>query len=396
MKTGGITLRNRLLALFLALLMILPVSSLAGAQDFDFRSAASLLMDAGSGQVLYESNAHERLYPASVTKIMTMILAMEALESGKVKLDDMVQVSHRAASMGGSQIFLSPGDAITFEEMMIGIGVGSANDGAVALAEHLAGSVEAFVDMMNEKAAQLGMENTHFANPHGLHDENHYTTAYDIALMSRELLKHPKIHDWLTIWMDEEFLKGKIKKSDGVFLSNSNNLVRFYSGCDGLKTGFTNEAGNCVSATARRGDTRFIAVVMKAPGRPVLFEEARELLDWGFANFTGVPVVRKGEVLGRATVDKGLWETVDLVAAEDLSLLLKKGTDQETRQVLNIPERLPAPLAAGQVAGTLEVMSRDGEVLGRVDLVAAEDVPRANLLTFFRRAVNFWLCFGRQ
>lgn len=375
--------------------MMLPVSSVAFAQDFDFQSAAALLMDAGSGQVLYEYNAHERLYPASVTKIMTMILAMEALESGKVKLDDMVQVSHRAASMGGSQIFLSPGDAITFEEMMIGIGVGSANDGAVALAEHLAGSVEAFVDMMNEKAAQLGMENTHFANPHGLHDENHYTTAYDIALMSRELLRHPKIHDWLTIWMDEEFLKGKIRKSDGVYLSNSNSLIRTYSGCDGLKTGFTREAGNCVSATAKRGDTRLIAVIMKAPGRPVLFEEASKLLDWGFANFTGVPVVKKGEVLGRAKVEKGLLEAVDLVAAEDLSLIVRKGADQETEQVLDIPGRLPAPLSAGQAAGTLKVLSKDGEVLGQVAVVAVQDVPRAGFFTFLRRIIHQWARFGR-
>lgn len=388
--------KNRVLSLSLSILLLLSLASPAAAQpEFNFQSGAMLLMDTGSGQILYEDNIHEKMYPASVTKIMTMLLAMEALQEGRATLQDMVPVSERAASMGGSQIFLSAGDRISFEDLMIGIGVGSANDGAVAMAEFLAGTVEAFADEMNENAISLGMQNTHFVNPHGLHDENHYSTTYDIALMSLELLRHPKIHEWLTIWMDEEFLKDKIKKSEGIFLSNSNRLVRFYDGGDGLKTGYTQEAGNCVSATAKRDETRLLAVVMFAPGRTVLFDEARKLLDWGFASFRSLPLIKKGDVLGSVRVDKGELEEVTLIAAEDLSLLLKKGESQEVKQELSLPNRVAAPLLAANEVGFLVVNSSEGEELGRVGIVPAVDVPRANMLTFFKRLTTYWFRFGR-
>ncbi len=379
----------------LALALILAPPAALLAQEFNFQSEAQLLMDAGSGGILYENNIHKKLYPASVTKIMTMLLAMEALEAGKVALTEMIPVSERASGMGGSQLFLSPGDRISFEDLMIGIGVGSANDGAIAMAEFLAGSVEAFVDQMNEKAAALGMANTNFVNPHGLHDGNHYTTAYDIALMSLELLKYPKIHQWLTIWMDEQFLKDKIRKSGGVYLSNSNRLVRYYEGGDGLKTGFTAEAGNCIAGTAKRGHTRLLTVIMKAPGRTALFDEARTLLDWGFANFTSVPVVKKGEVVGSVAVDKGSLEKVDLLAARDFSLLVKKGKkQQEPERVLEVPRRLPAPFTAADTVGFLVVKSKEGEELGRVSLVPATGVKQASVAVFFRRMVHRWLRLG--
>ncbi len=387
-------LNKRFVTILLTILLTLSVMP-AYAQDFSFQSKAVLLMDTGSRQILYESNANERLYPASVTKIMTMLLAMEALNEGKVKLEDMIPISEKAASLGGSQIFLSPGDRIPFQDLMIGIGVGSANDGSVAMAEFISGSVESFVELMNEKAAELGMVNTNFVNPHGLHDENHYTTAYDISLMSLELMRYPKIHEWLTIWMNEEFLKDKIKKSEGVYLSNANRLVRYYDGADGLKTGFTNEAGNCVSATAKRGDTRFLAVVLGAPGRPALFDEARELLDWGFANYRSVSIVKRGDILGAVRVDKGKQEAVNLVAAQDLSLLLKKGAKDDVTQEVIIPKRAHAPLNVRDEVGSLVVTSPEGEELGRVALVPAEEVPRGNFITYFRRFAEFWLKFGR-
>ena len=380
------------LVVFLLVMTAVPVQ----AVEFNFQSEAQLLMDVGSKQILYEHNAHEKLYPASVTKIMTMLLAMEALEAGKVALTDMIPISEKAAAHGGSQIFLSPGDRVSFEDLMIGIGVGSANDGAWAMAEYLAGSAEAFVEQMNAKAKALGMKNTNFVNPHGLHDENHYTTAYDIALMSLELMRYPKIHEWLSIWMDEEFLKGKIKKEDGVFLSNSNNLVRFYEGADGLKTGFTDQAGNCISATAKRGDTRLLAVIMKAPGRPALFAEARQLLDWGFANFQSIPIVKKGEVLGKVAVDKGKMTEVNVLAADDLALLVPKGAGQDLTEEINLAERLPAPLSTGQNIGSLVVKGKNGEELGSVALVPAADVEQANFITFFKRYVNAWLRFGKR
>jgi len=387
---------RRMLLVLIVLTLSTGFPATLQAREFNFQSTAQLLKDAGSGRIIYENNSRERLYPASVTKIMTMLLAMEALESGKVTLTDMVPVSERAAGMGGSQLFLSPGDRVSFEDLMIGIGVGSANDGSVAIAEYLAGSVEAFVSQMNQKAAALGMTGTNFINPNGLHHELHYTTAYDIALMSRQLLQHPKIHQWLTLWMDENFLKGRIKKSEGVFLSNSNNLIRFYDGADGLKTGFTSEAGNCVSGTARRGDTRLIVVIMNAPGRTVLFADAKKLLDWGFANFAGVPIAKKGEVVGTVPVEKGNQERVNLVAARDFALLQPKGQKgKELEQRLEIPQRLAAPFTAGDEVGSLVVKSADGEELGRVSLLTESDVRRATISDFFRRLLYRWLRFGR-
>ena len=386
-------MNKKLLMLMLALALSLLNFSVAFAVEFDFQSSAQLLIDVNSRQILYENNAHEKLYPASVTKIMTMLLAMEALESGKVALTDMVPISEAAAAHGGSQLFLSPGDKVSFKDLMIGIGVGSANDGAWAMAEYLAGSVDAFVEQMNAKARELGMKNTNFVNPHGLHDENHYTTAYDISLMSLELLKYPQIHEWLTIWMDQEFLKGKIKKEEGVYLSNSNRLIRYYDGCDGLKTGFTNEAGNCISATAKRGDTRLLAVIMKAPGLSSLFDEARVLLNWGFANYESIPIVKGGETLGKLVVDKGEKNQVEVVAKEDFALLLQKGAEKEFEKELELPPRLAAPLAVTDEVGKLIIKSSSGEGLGSLPLVPASDVPRAKLLTFLQRYLKQWLKF---
>lgn len=388
-------LKKMLLMFVLSFLIVLFAAANTVALDFNFASKAQLLMDVESGQILYENNIHEKLYPASVTKIMTMLLAMEALEEGRVKLDDLITVSEKAAGLGGSQLFLAPGDRISFEEMMIGIGVGSANDASWAMAEFLTGSAEVFVAQMNEKAQELGMINTNFVNPHGLHDENHYSTASDIALMSLELLRYPKIHEWITIWYDEEFLQGKIRKREGVYLSNSNQIIRYYAGGDGLKTGFTREAGNCVSGTASRDGTRFLAVILGAPGRPALFAEARMLLDYGFANWRSLPITKKGEVLGRVKVEKGSVEEIEFMAKESYALLVRKGKKDDVVYEVIIPERLTAPLQATTQIGTLRVKSAEGEELGQVALVPVADVQRANIITFFRRFVGQWLRFGR-
>jgi D-alanyl-D-alanine carboxypeptidase (penicillin-binding protein 5/6) len=367
----------------------------ADAPEFAFQAKAALLMDTGSRQLLYAENIHERVYPASITKIMTMLLAMEALAAGKVNLQEMVNVSEEAARLGGTQLFLAPGDRVSLQDLLIGAGVGSANDAAVALAEHLSGTVEAFVMEMNRKAAALGMINSHFVNPHGLHDDNHYTTAYDIALMSLELMRHPQIHEWLTIWMDEQFLKGKIRKEGGVYLSNSNRLIRYYQGADGLKTGYTAPAGSCVAATAKRGETRLLAVMMGAPERAVLFDQTRKLLDYGFANYVSLPVVHKGQVVASLTVDKGQQERVELVAADNLALLLRKGEKAAFNRKITVPERMPAPLTAGREVGYLLAEGKDGTELGRVALVPARDVARASYLDFLRRFLERWIRFGR-
>ena len=211
--------------------------------EFDFEADAALLMEVHSGEIIWEMNSREQLYPASLTKIMSLLLVLEKLEQNQVTLQDEVLISARASSMGGSELFLSEGDVVTLENLLIGMAVGSANDAAIAVAEHVGGSVEGFVEMMNEKARALGMTGTHFCNPHGLHNPDHYSTAYDIMLMSLALLEYPRIHEWATIWMDEHFLKDKIRSGE-VYLSNTNRMVRSYQGCDGLKTGFTREAGN--------------------------------------------------------------------------------------------------------------------------------------------------------
>lgn len=360
---------------------------------FELEAEGALLMDPGSGRILAEKNIHEKFYPASITKVMTMLLAMEAVEDGRVSLDDEVVISEEAASLGGSQIFLSPGDVVSLENLLIGVGVGSGNDASVAVAEHCGNTLEGFVEKMNERALELGMKNTRFQNPHGLHDENHYTTPYDIALMSRELLRHPRIHQWLTIWMDEKFLEGQIRSGE-VYLSNSNKLVRYYHGADGLKTGYTQEARHCIAATAMRENTRFLAVIMDAPSSDTRFDEARKLLDYGFASFESLPVVKAGEELGKVRVDKGRDVLVGLVAAEDFSLLVEKGTQPEIKQEFKIIENVSAPLPLGEPLGVLQVC-RDGEPAGTVDLLAAEEVPRAGFAGLLARVLATWVKFGR-
>jgi serine-type D-Ala-D-Ala carboxypeptidase (penicillin-binding protein 5/6) len=360
---------------------------------FELETEGAILMDAGSGKIILEKNMHQRYYPASVTKIMTMLLAMEGIKEGRISLDDEVVVSDNAANMGGSQIFLSPGDVVSLENMLIGVGVGSGNDAAVAVAEHCYGSLETFVQKMNEKAQCLGMDNTHFTNPHGLHDEDHYTTAHDVALMSRELLKHPQIHTWLTIWMDENFLEGQIR-SGKVYLSNSNKLVRTYHGVDGFKTGYTDEAKHCISATAKKEDTRFVAVILAAPSSDIRFTEAKKLLDYGFANFISLPVAKAGEEIAKVRVEKGKQVMLSALVAEDFSILSEKGSPGELRKETEMHQDLLAPVEKGEPLGLLKVYQGD-ELVGTTELTAAESVPRANVLDLLGRILTHWLRFGK-
>lgn len=377
------------LNLFVFILSV-PVRAQEGQLDLDAESVVLVEMD--TGKIVYEKDASVRLYPASVTKIMTVLLTMQALEEGKVSLQDRVYVSQRASGMGGSQIFLSEGDEVSLEDLLIGILVGSGNDAAMAVAEHVAGSVEGFVELMNEKARELNMQNTSFTNPHGLHDDGHFSSAYDISIMSRELLSYPKIYEWTTIWMDEHFLEGQIKAGK-VYLSNSNRLVRFYQGCDGLKTGYTSEAQHNISATALRGDTRFIAVVLKSPTRDRLFADARTLLDFGFSHFQTVPVARANDLMGTLPVDKGKYMWTDIVAGASLSLLVPRGEKVEYEKEIVMPYRLSSPLKKGEKVG--ELIARWQGEEARVDLVAAEEVPRASYFTLVGRLYARWVQFGR-
>ena len=339
--------------------------------DLGLNAKSAILMEDSTGKVLYESNPDERVPIASVTKVMTMLLIMEAVDSGKITLDDMVTVSENAMSYGGSTMFLEAGEQLTVNDMMKGIAVASANDGCVAMAEHLEGSESAFVDMMNAKAQELGMENTHFMNTNGLDEDNHYSSARDVAIMSRELIKHKTIFNYTSIWMDT--LRG------GKFqLANTNKLIRFYEGANGLKTGSTSKALCCLSATAKRNDMQLIAVVLGAPTSAERFSSAKSLLDYGFANYAVNTQVTAGDEIERVHVEKGVDNEVSVVAADTYSTLVKKGQEDNVTKEIILDEQITAPLEAGEKLGTMKI-SRDGETLAEIDLNAANAVEKKGI-----------------
>ncbi len=342
-----------------------------GNTDLGLNAKSAILMEESTGNILYESNPDERLPIASVTKVMTMLLIMEAVDSGKISLDDMVTVSENAMSYGGSTMFLETGEQLTVNDMLKGIAVASANDGCVAMAEHLAGSESAFVDMMNEKAKELGMENTHFMNTNGLDEEDHYSSARDVAIMSRELMKHETIFNYTSIWMDT--LRG------GKFqLANTNKLIRFYDGANGLKTGSTSKALCCLSAAAKRNDMQLIAVVLGAPTSAERFASAKSLLDYGFANYAVNTQITAGDEVQKIAVEKGVDKEVGVVAGDSCSTLVKKGQEDNITKEIKIDETITAPIEAGQKIGTMTI-SRDGEVIADVDLNASSAVEKKGI-----------------
>lgn len=342
-----------------------------GNTDLGLNAKSAILMEEATGNILYESNPDERLPIASVTKVMTMLLIMEAVDSGKISLDDMVTVSENAMSYGGSTMFLETGEQLTVNDMLKGIAVASANDGCVAMAEHLAGSESAFVDMMNEKAKELGMENTHFMNTNGLDEDDHYSTARDVAIMSRELMKHETIFNYTSIWMDT--LRG------GKFqLANTNKLIRFYDGANGLKTGSTSKALCCLSAAAKRNDMQLIAVVLGAPTSAERFASAKSLLDYGFANYAVNTQITAGDEVQKIAVEKGVDKEVGVVAGDSCSTLVKKGQEDNITKEIKIDETITAPIEAGQKIGTMTI-SRDGEVIADIDLNASSAVEKKGI-----------------
>lgn len=342
-----------------------------GNTDLGLNAKSAILMEESTGNILYESNPDERLPIASVTKVMTMLLIMEAVDSGKISLDDMVTVSENAMSYGGSTMFLETGEQLTVNDMLKGIAVASANDGCVAMAEHLAGSESAFVDMMNEKAKGLGMENTHFMNTNGLDEDDHYSSARDVAIMSRELMKHETIFNYTSIWMDT--LRG------GKFqLANTNKLIRFYDGANGLKTGSTSKALCCLSAAAKRNDMQLIAVVLGAPTSAERFASAKSLLDYGFANYAVNTQITAGDEVQKIAVEKGVEKEVGVVAGDSCSTLVKKGQEDNITKEIKIDETITAPIEAGQKIGTMTI-SRDGEVIADIDLNASSAVEKKGI-----------------
>ena len=368
-----------LLALCMVLVCITPVS----AANLEVAGKSALLMDMATGTILYEQNSHEKLPPASVTKVMTMLLIMEAIDSGKIGWDDTVTVSETAAAKGGSQIYLKVGETMSVSDMLKSVAVSSANDCACALAEHIAGSESAFVEKMNIRVGQLGMYDTHFVNCTGLDDgENasaHLTSAHDIAIMSRELmLNHPDIQKFTTIWMDTV--------RNGTFgLSNTNKLVRFYPGATGLKTGFTSAAGYCLSATAERNGMGLIAVVLGAKTSQERFAGCKAMLDYGFANYALV----KPELPTTNTipVKLGTAKVVGAVPGEDISLLIDKGQENQVNIKVELEESLTAPISKGQKVGTLTVKAGE-QVLKQVPMVAGSAVPRLTWWELFLQVLQ--------
>nr|WP_308860261.1 D-alanyl-D-alanine carboxypeptidase family protein [Paenibacillus radicibacter] len=351
--------------------------------DLAPNARSAVLMDADTGTIMFEKNKDEQLAPASVTKIMTMLLVMESIDSGKISMNDKVRTSEYAASMGGSQIFLQPGEEMIVHDMLKGIAMASGNDASVAMAEKLAGSEEHFVQLMNERAQQLGMKNTHFMNCNGLPADKHFTSAQDIAIMSRELLKHPEITQFTSAYQD--YLRKDSKKP--FWLVNTNKLVRFYSGADGLKTGFTAEAKFCLSGTAKRDNMRIIAVVMGEPNTKTRNSEVTKMFDYAFAQYMNHPIFQKGDALGEFSVSKGQVRSVPLVAERPYSVLMRKGESKDgIHHELQIDSKIKAPIAAGHTIGKIVV--RNGEnIVSEYPLHSPVDVAKANWWTLFKRTV---------
>lgn len=351
--------------------------------DLNLECGGAVLIEQNSGRVLYDHNMHQKLRPASVTKIMSILLIMEAIDSGRLSYTDKILCTETAAAMGGSQIWLDVREELTVDEMLKAICVVSANDCTVAMAEYLAGSQEAFVEQMNAKAKELGMNDTNFKNCHGIDEDGHETSAYDIALMSRELLtKHPDITKYTTIWMDS-LRDGKSE------LVNTNKLIRNYKGATGLKTGSTSIALYNLSASATRDNLSLIAVIMKAPTTKIRFAEAEKLLDYGFSNFQYSKFSNENDILKSISVQKGVKDSIDIAYETSVGALVKKGESKNVEQTINIPEIISAPINKGDVIGNI-VYTIDGNEVAKVNIVANESVEKNNIINMINYVFKKW------
>ncbi len=377
-KNRKFCVRVFIFSVILSLLIPYPIF----AMEFDINAKSAILIHANSGEIIYEKNSHEKLPLASVTKIMTMLLTMEAIESNQVSLSDVVTISPRAASMGGSQLYMEEGEQQTLETLLKGISICSANDACVAAGEYIAGTEELFVKKMNDKAKALGMENTNFVNTNGLPAEDHYSTAYDIALMSRELLKHPRIHEWLTTWMATIKVGLASKEQTELEITNTNRLIKTYPGANGLKTGYTGEAGYCLSASAMKGNMTLISVVLGSPTSTIRFAESAKLLDYGFAAYESINIAAKDQVIGKSKVDKGKADYINGIAEEEISILVRKEEKQSISKEIHIEENISAPIKKGDVMGEI-VIFKDKEIYKSYPIVCEMDVEKAGIFTLY-------------
>jgi len=374
--------------LLAVILTFMNITIPAYAEQLTENVKAAILIEPETNTVLYEENADEKLYIASVTKVMTMLIIMEGIDSGKLSLDDMVTASKNAESYGGSTIYLAENEQFTIHDMLKGIAVASANDGCVAMAEHIAGNEEAFVKMMNDRAKELGMTNTHFVNCNGLDDdyelEDFHSTARDVATMSRELIKHKKIFDYTKIWTDS--------LRDGKFLlANTNKMIHNYSGATGLKTGSTNKAGCCLSATAERDGMELIAVVLGADTTKHRFSSAKSLLDYGFSNYSTKKIVEKDEKIETAKIMWGKVGTVNVVADEGYAVLQKKTEEKNIEKTTELEKMIFAPIKKGDKLGEM-IIKQDGKIVKTINLVSPVDVEKKDYIKIILRLIKNAIC----
>lgn len=362
---------------FLLVLFLCPFCVFA--IDLASNAKSAIIIEPTTGKIIFDKNSNERLEPASMTKIMTLLLTFEAIDNGRVSLDDMVNISKRAEDMGGSQMFLEASSNIRLEEIIKGVSIASANDGAIALAEFIGGSVENFVDMMNKKVEDLGLSNTHFANPHGLHADNHYSSAYDMAIMASNLISHEKVLNYTSIYEDY------FNKPDGsrTWLVNTNKLVRFLEGVDGLKTGYTSEAGYCLTATAKKGNVRYITVVMGEPSSDIRSSETANMLNYAFNSFKLNTILDKSQELGTIYIDKSKQKTAKIVVKNPVTELISKEKDIPNYTYNLKVEKITVPIKAGTKVGTVEILDNEGLIVREEDVTISYDIEKCNLWETF-------------
>ena len=360
--------------LFFFFFLSVPVWAEEKTTDLVSHSKSAVLIDSESGTILYKKNENERLAPASMTKIMSMLLIMEAIDYGNLKWDDEVLISENAASMGGSQVYVQAGETYKVEELLKGIAIASGNDAVIAMAEKISGTTAEFVNLMNKRAAELGAKNTHFVNPHGLDAENHYSTAYDMALIAQELLKHPKILTYTSIYEDY------LQKKDGssIWLVNTNKLVRFYDGVDGLKTGFTTTAGYCLTATAKKENMRLISVVMGANTSEERTSDTTSLLNYGFNTYQNHIILTAKDILGKKRIENSPEEEAQITLTKDYHQLIKQTAKIPNYSFVVEVEKLVAPLKVGDIVGKAKVIDENGVVVDTLDVTVNKDYPKSS------------------
>ena len=367
--------------LFIFIISILFITNVSAVENLAPNSKSAILMEVSTGKIIYENNKDEKLAPASMTKIMSMLLIMEAIDSGKLSYEDDVLISENAANMGGSQVFLEAGEIYKVKDLLKGIAIASGNDAVVAMAEKVGGSVDNFVKMMNDKVTELGLKNTVFKNPHGLDTEGHFSSSYDMAIIARELLKYEDILEYTSIYEDY------LKKNDGTstWLVNTNKLVRFYSGVDGLKTGFTESAKYCVTTTAKKNDMRLLTVVMGAETSDLRSKDTTNMLNYGFNNYKIETIMKKNKKIKTIDVINGKQDKVDVVLLEDATIL-KNINDKEDNYSINLEiDKIKAPVKKGNIIGKVEILDEEGRLVAEKDVTVNKTIKKSNYFDYLKK-----------